>query len=201
MKNIHRITGIITSIFILSHLINHSMAWFGIEQHQKCLDTLRQVYRIPFIEGILIGCFLFQIFSGIKLLLTLRKKKDKNTYEKIQYYTGLAIAYFLIQHIPATIGQRLIYGFDTNFYFAAKVVNEKPWLYYFVPYYIMGVMAIGIHIANIHRHKISPKIGIKNATIHFYLITVFFALLTFIILFSLMGGRYDFSIPKDYNVF
>lgn len=201
MKQLHRITGIVVAVFILLHLFNHSMAWFGVEMHQKILDTFRSVYRIPIVEIILVGCFFFQAFSGIKLLLALRKKKDKTTYEKIQMYTGIALAYFIIQHIPATIGQRILHGFDTNFYFASRVVIQKPWLYYFVPYYFMGVVVIGLHIANVHRHKISDRIGAKKANLHFYAIVSFFVLLGIIILYSLMGGRFKIVIPEIYNVY
>jgi len=116
-------------------------------------------------------------------------------------YSGLVLGYFLLQHIPATIGQRFLYGFDTNFYFASRVVIQAPWLYYFVPYYFAGVVAVGLHIANVHRQKISLKVGAKVAQIHFYAILSFFILLAFIILFSLMGGRFDIVIPKEYNVY
>jgi succinate dehydrogenase/fumarate reductase cytochrome b subunit len=201
LKQLHRITGIIVAVFIILHLFNHSMAWFGVETHQKILDTFRSFYRIPIIEIILVSCFMFQIFSGIKLLLELRKKKDKTNYEKIQMFTGIALAYFIIQHIPATIGQRMLHGFDTNFYFASRVVIQKPWLYYFVPYYFIGVMVVGLHIANVHRHKISDKVGIKTANLHFYAILTFFVLLALIILYSLMGGRFEIVIPEIYNVY
>jgi len=201
MKRIHRITGIIVSVFIILHLFNHSMAWFGVDTHQKILETFRRFYRIPVIEIILVCCFVFQAVSGIKLFFVLRKKKEKTAYEKIQMYSGLVLGYFLLQHIPATIGQRFLYGFDTNFYFASRVVIQAPWLYYFVPYYFAGVVAVGLHIANVHRQKISLKVGTKVAQIHFYAILSFFILLAFIILFSLMGGRFDIVIPKEYNVY
>jgi succinate dehydrogenase/fumarate reductase cytochrome b subunit len=54
MKQLHRITGIIVAVFIILHLFNHSMAWFGVETHQKILDTFRSFYRIPIIEIILV---------------------------------------------------------------------------------------------------------------------------------------------------
>lgn len=201
MKRIHRITGIVVSVFIILHLFNHSMAWFGIATHQKILETFRQFYRIPIIEVILICCFAFQVGSGVKLFFELWKKKDKSTYEKIQMYSGILLGYFLLQHIPATIGQRLLYEYDTNFYFASRVVIQKPWLYYFVPYYFVGIVAVGLHIANVHREKIIVKIGSKLAQIHFYLILFSFIFLAFIILYSFMGGRFEIVIPKEYNVY
>ncbi len=201
MKQLHRITGIIVSVFIILHLFNHSMAWFGVDMHQKVLETLRQFYRIPPIEVILVSCFIFQAVSGIKLFFQLRKKKEKSKYEKLQMYSGLLIGLFLLQHIPATIGQRLLNGFDTNFYFASRVVIQEPLLYYFVPYYFAGIVAVGLHIANVHRHKIGPKVGSKAAQIHFYAILSLFIIVAFIILYSFMGGRFEIVIPNEYNVY
>ncbi|TAE30066.1 MAG: hypothetical protein EAZ91_11535 [Cytophagales bacterium] len=201
MKQLHRITGIIVSVFIALHLFNHAMAWFGVETHQELLETFRIFYRNTAIEITLVCCFAIQIISGVRLALALLKKRDKTRYERIQMYSGLVFAYFVLQHIPATIGQRLLHGFDTNFYFASRVVVQKPWLYYFVPYYFIGVSVIGLHIANVHQHKISPKVGESSAKIHFYLIVSFFVLLASIILYSLMGGRFDIVIPEEYNVY
>lgn len=201
MKQLHRITGIIVSVFIIVHLFNHSMAWFGIATHQRIMETLRQFYRIPVIEIVLVACFVFQGVSGVKLFLKLWKQKEKSKHEKIQMYSGIFLGYFLLQHIPATIGQRFIYGFDTNFYFASRVVIQTPWLYYFVPYYFAGIVVVGLHLANIHKKKISVIVGVKTAKIHFYAILLFFIVIAFIILFSLMGGRYNIEIPKQYNVY
>jgi hypothetical protein len=197
MKQLHRITGIIVSVFIVLHLFNHSMAWFGIDVHQRILETFRQVYRIPIIEIIIVACFIFQGISGIKLFWELRTKKEKSKYEKGQMYSGLILGLFLLQHIPATISQRLFYGFDTNFYFASRVVIEEPWLYYFVPYYFAGIVAIGWHIANVHRQKMTSIVGTKTAEIHFYAILSFFVLLSFIILYTFMGGRFDIIMPAE----
>lgn len=106
-KNLHRFSGIIVSVFVIAHLFNHTMAWFGIATHQQILDTLRIVYKQPVLEIILIGCFLFQAYSGVSLIVRLRNKEEKTIYEKLQIYSGVVLGLFIIQHISATIGQRV----------------------------------------------------------------------------------------------
>lgn len=201
MKRLHRITGIIVSVFIVLHLFNHAMAWFGADAHQQVLETLRKGYRIPAVEILLVGCFVFQAVSGVRLFWVLRNKPEKTRYERLQMYSGLLLGYFLLQHIPATIGQRFLYDFDTNFYFAARVVTQSPWLYYFVPYYAIGVVAVGLHIANVHSQKMRERIGEKAANVHFYAVLGAFVLLTAAILYALMGGRFAIVIPDVYNVY
>lgn len=201
MKQLHRITGIIVSIFIVAHLFNHAMAWFGIETHQSILESLRLVYRIPVIEFLLVLAFVFQAISGGIQFLKLRKQTHQPTFFKIKLYSGLILGLFILQHITATIGQRWYYEFDTNFYFASRVVLQSPALYYFIPYYFLGIMAFAAHIASVHREKIMPTVGVKTATIHFYLILMVFFTLALLILYIFTGNLYEIEIPAVYNVY
>jgi len=177
------------------------MAWFGVEMHQSILENLRMVYRIPIIEISLVSLFLFQAVSGIILFFKLRKKEGETPTEKLKMYSGLVLGLFIIQHVPATIGQRLLYEFDTNFYFGANVVNQSPLLYYFVPYYFLGIMSFATHIAAIHREKMIAMIGDKKSKIHFYIILGIFFLLAIVILYVFMEGRFEINIPDQYNVY
>lgn len=201
LKQIHRITGIVISVFIFAHLFNHLMAWNGIEMHQKILDALRVVYRNAFVEAILVSSFVFQSYSGVKLFFKLRSKESKTNAEKIQMYSGLILAMFIVPHIAAAIGQRLMYNLDTNFYFASRVVLQDPWKLFFIPYYFLGVLSFGIHIANIHKTKIASIAGDKKANIHFYTIVGFFTFIAITILYLLMGGHFEIQIPEHYNVY
>jgi hypothetical protein len=201
LKNLHRITGIIVSVFVFFHLFNHSMAWFGIATHQRILDTFRIVYRQPIVEVFLILCFLFQALSGVKLIFRLRKKEEKSVFEKVQIYSGVILGLFIIQHISATIGQRLYFKLDTNFYFASRVVLQNPIKWYFIPYYILGIMSFATHVANVHQHKMVSSIGERQAKVHFWVIISLFALVATLILFVFMGGRFEIVIPDKYLVY
>lgn len=200
-KNLHRITGIILSVFIVAHLFNHSMAWFGIETHREIMELFRRVYRQPIIEVILISAFLFQAYTGISLLFKLRKKDSLTIIEKLQFYSGITLAFFIIQHIAAVIGQRLYFQFDTNFYFAARVVLEYPINLFFVPYYFVGIVAFGIHVGAAHQKKISQFVRPNIAAFHFIIIVSTFVLIACIILYTFMGGRFPIKIPQQYEVY
>lgn len=199
MKNLHRISGIITSVFIAVHLTNHLIAWFGIESHQRFLEIARTVYQHPIVEPFLLFCFAFQAISGILLFFKLKKYPYKSITDKIQIYSGLILGIFLIQHISVSIGQRIINEIDTNFYFAANVVLKWPLKIYFIPYYFLGVFSLGLHIANTHRTKIYHYIGPSKAKIHFYIIITAFTTIAIIILYLLMGGHYPIEVPNQYQ--
>ena len=199
MKNLHRISGIIVSLFIAVHLSNHLIAWFGIENHQRFLDAARTIYQHPLIEPFLLFCFAFQSISGIILFFKLKKSAHTSTTDKIQMYSGLILGAFLLQHISVSVGQRIFTDLDTNFYFAANVVLEWPLKLYFIPYYFLGVISLGFHIANTHCIKISPHIGMTKAKVHFYIIITAFIAIAIIILYLLTGGHYPIEIPEQYK--
>ncbi len=201
MKNLHRITGILVSLFIVAHLGNHLIAISGIETHISVMNSLRVIYRNPIIEPILILAFAFQSISGIRLFYRLLKKKEKSTQDKIKMYSGVILAVFIINHIAATIGQRLYFELDTNFYFAARVVLQDPFYYFFIPYYFLGIMAFGVHLAVVHRDKVSNYISPHQARIHYYGIIGLFLLISIMILLIFTGSFYDIRIPKVYNVY
>lgn len=131
----HRITGIIIAVFVSAHLFNHAMAWFGIETHREIMEALRKIYRQPVIEVLLVVGFGFQVYSGLRQVKNLKKKNAITFNERIQIYSGVVVAFFIVQHIPAVLFQRVYFTLDTDFYFAARVVLEAPFQFYFVPYY------------------------------------------------------------------
>lgn len=198
MKQLHRITGIIVSIFIGAHLINHCLAVGGIETHTSALEALRKVYRIPVIEILLISSFLFQAISGVTLFTRLRKKEAKTSREQVSMYSGLVLGCFILQHIGATLDQRLFLELDTNFYFASAVLHQSPLLFYFFPYYFAGIMSLGLHVTSIHREKVEKLIGSGKARIHWVvMLSLFFGISIFILL--IFGGAFfEIEIPAEY---
>lgn len=201
MKSLHRITGIIVSIFIVAHLGNHLMAIYGIETHIKVMKSLRAIYRNPFVEPILIIAFVFQSISGVRLFFSLCKREHKSPQDKIKMYSGILLALFIINHIVATIGQRYYFELDTNFYFAARVVVQDPLYYFFIPYYFFGVISFGVHLAAVHREKVSNYISPHQARIHYYGIIGLFLLISIMILLVFTGSFYEIRIPEVYNIY
>lgn len=201
LTSIHRITGIIIAVFTFAHLFNHAMAWFGVETHREIMETFRIVYRQPFVELLLIACFGFQVYSGIRQVIYVRKQTSLALNECLQLYSGLVFAYFIVQHIPAILFQRAYFKLNTNFYFAARVVMEAPFKFYFVPYYFLGIMAFGLHIAATHHKKMTALSNSKQADLQAIFIIFIAFMIAVLILYVFMGGHFSIVIPKEYNVY
>lgn len=118
------------------------------------MDQFRLVYRHPDVETLLLLVVLFQIVTGIRLIY----KRDAQTIaEKIQVYSGLYLSFFLIAHVGAVLSGRYIEHLDTNFYFAAAGLNYYPATFIFIPYYLLAVASIGLHVSAIHYLKTKSK--------------------------------------------
>lgn len=157
LKTLHYFSGLTLSIFIGLHLFNHFCSLAGIASHIAVMETLRKFYRNPFIETIIIAAVVVQMISG----LTLARKKRKftlNGFAKLQVWTGLYLAFFLLIHVSAVMAGRHLLHVDTNFYFAAAGLNSFPLALFFVPYYGLSVVSVFGHIAAIHsknmRHSV-----------------------------------------------
>ena len=162
MKKVHFISGIILSIFVTIHLLNHLAAVQSISTHMEVMNVLRRIYQHPLIEPFLLFAVFVQIISGIKLVLN-RGWKQTERYNKLHVYSGIYLGFFLLMHTSATLIGRFVLLVDTNFYYGAMVVNAKPYLFFYIPYYFFGAFSFFVHIACIIRIKSIRKVGIQKA--------------------------------------
>lgn len=188
--NAHRALGLILIVFIVAHLGNHMALFWGVKQHLAVQEILRQVYRNPVFEFLLLLGFATQLFLGMKILL--KRGWPQRFWPRLQLLSGVAIVFFLIQHIGAVLYTRVFWpSIDTNIYWAASVVSGFPFALYFIPYYIIGFAALFAHIAAfIALRKQRRKLA--------SLIVVFGAVLSATFVAALSGVFYSIDLPPPY---
>lgn len=186
IKLVHRISGIMVSIFIALHLFNHLWGILGAERHIAMMDTLRIVYRNIFAEVILLTAITIQLLSGVKLLKN-SPKSVKTGFEKLQIYTGAYLLFFLTVHLAAVLGARYFLQMDTNFYFGVSGINTFPLNLFFIPYYGLAIMALFGHFASINR-KHAKKIVATGL------------MLTIVLFYGFTNGFKGVEIPKSYDL-
>lgn len=155
LTRLHRLNAGVLGLFLILHFANHAVLLIGRDSHLSVMKSLRQVYRVGFIEYPLFALFAAQIVLG--LLLVLKRGKPKGFWSWAQVASGLYIGFFLLQHLGAIIAARISYTFETTTYFAAAVVSAEPFAWYFIPYYVLGVAAVFTHIAAAARFAIWPE--------------------------------------------
>lgn len=153
IKRWHYCAGIILSVFIAFHLLNQLFSLAGPEAHIRLMALIRKVYRHPVVETILLTAVVTQLVTGITMLFG---KSRKTPAEKIQVCSGIYLSFFLLFHVGAVLYGRAVH-LDTNFYFAAAGLNYFPASLFFIPYYVLAVSAISLHVAAIHYLKTGSK--------------------------------------------
>ena len=199
MKQLHFYSGILLALFIAFHLLNHLMSLGGADAHLQFMHTLRQVYRFPVVEVILLLAVAAQIFSGLRMYWPLRKAKMDFWYT-LKIRTGLYLAFFFLLHVMAVLAGRTLLELDTNLYFGAAGLNSFPLLLFFVPYYGLAVFSFFGHIAANHRYRMRRKVLGMSPLTQSQLIIGLGILTVFLLMFGLTNGFQGLAIPAEYGV-
>ncbi len=199
MKRIHHISGIIITIFIGLHLLNHSISVLSIADHIQFMDKCRVFYRNTMIETILLGAILVQIVSGIQLFFS-KKSTVIGSFEKLQIWTGLYLVFFFVIHVGAILMGRYILELDTNIYFGIAGLNTFPFNIFFIPYYALAILSFFGHIASIHFQKMNNNVFGLTVEQQSKLIVCKGIVLACIILYGLTNGFQGVEIPVEYHV-
>lgn len=144
LSRAHRLNAAALGLFLALHLGNHLALFGGVEAHGALQDTLRPLYRATLVEPALLALFAIQIGLGVVLA---RRRGLGRGWAAAQVASGLYLAVFLLQHVPAVLAARAATPpTDTDARFAAAVLQGWPALY-FAPYYALAVAALATHIA------------------------------------------------------
>lgn len=197
-KKIHYLTGITLTVFIGFHLINHLIGLFGVEKHIEWMDIMRTFYRNPIIESLLMLAVIAQIVTGIQLFRQKRKRANV-FFEKLQIWSGLYLAFFLLIHVSAVITGRYVLELDTNIYFGAAGLNIFPLNLFFIPYYALAICSFFGHIAAIHSQKMKQSIFGFTPHQQSKIILIKGIVITLIIFYALTNGFSGLDIPIEYR--
>lgn len=164
----------------------------------EVMDNLRIVYRNIVVETILLLAVGVQIVSGIKLFFT--TKKSGSFFRKLQIWSGLYLAFFLVMHVSAILVGRFVLEVDTNFYYGAAGLNIFPLMLFFVPYYGLAILSFFGHIAGIHFMKMRQDVFGMSPKKQSHLILGIGVLVMIAIFFGMTNGFEGFEIPEEYGV-
>lgn len=143
--NMHKLNAIVLGSLIAVHLVSHPFLLVSPQSHIAVMNTLRVIFRSDRIEPLLFAGLLVHL--GLGLALIVKQGRPQGLWAWAQGLFWLYCIVFLAQHVSAVIHARANLDFDTNIWFAASSVSERPFLLYVAPYYMLAVMAVFTHIA------------------------------------------------------
>lgn len=152
-RTLHRITGGLIALFLVSHLAIHLFALAGPDAHNGALRSVQWIYRSTIIEPLLIAALLFQVGLGIRLAIRRWREPGKSGWAKLQLASGLYLAYFILNHTTAALYTRYGAGLDTNFWWVSGPLLHPKMAWWFYPYYACAVLAVGAHLGSIFHFR------------------------------------------------
>lgn len=196
VRYLHRLSATLLAAFLILHLTNHIVGLAGQDEHIRFMAAIRPVYRNAAVEPVLLALLLFQIGSGVAMVVRgWRARRGRVAW--LQAISGLYLAGFILNHVVAVLVGRLALGLDTDFRFAAAGMHVTPRQWLFVPYYWLGVAALLTHVGCAiywSLHERSPRLGrLALGGLAFTGV-----LLGGVIVAALAGALYPVDIPARY---
>jgi succinate dehydrogenase / fumarate reductase cytochrome b subunit len=152
-KSIMAASGLLLSLFLLTHLLGNSVSFFGREAYNAYAEKLHSLGALVYIfEAGLLTLFIIHILTGIILYLeNLQARPSRyavNTSEggrswgsRTMPYTGIIIFVFIMVHL-------LNFHFTDKSVSTADLVREllsRPGLAIF---YIFSLLAVALHLSH-----------------------------------------------------
>jgi hypothetical protein len=163
----HGISAALIACFVLFHLTNHLLAWWGPAVHEAVMHIGRGVYRSAFVEPVLIALLLFQITSGLRLAWRW-SAQPADWYRAFQIGSGVYLAAFVITHLnSALVSARWVRGSETDWAWASGAPEGliyDSWNIRLLPHYAFGVFFVLSHLASGLRqilivHRVDARIA------------------------------------------
>lgn len=194
IRTVHRITGAMLALFVFTHLAVHLTALVGAEAHLATLATVQAAYRNPVVEPLLLVAILLQTAAGLTLAVRGWRGSKGDGWARLQLWSGLVLACFLLNHTGAALYTRYGAGLETNFWWASGTLAHETARYWFYPYYTLGVMAVFAHIA-VALHYRSGNAGRAQAVL------AGGAAVTVAILLAFGGWLYPVTLKPEYRAY
>jgi len=199
LRKAHRINATALAGFIVIHMATHVSGLWGIEAYNAVQSALRSVYRLPPLEAALLVSITAQLGLGMTLLvMRLRRGRPRGFWSWLQVLSGGAFFIFMAQHLYSFAMARVYFELDTTFYWPASVMSGPWFIYYFWPYYMLGVFALFAHAAAGVRFALIDKGAERAAQRSAIALLVTGAGLAVIIPPIIAGAFYPIDLPQEW---
>jgi hypothetical protein len=140
-----------------------------------------------------------QVMSGIRLWIS-KRKSVTTTFDRLQLWSGMYMAFFFLIHISAVLVGRFLLHLDTNFYFGVAGLNTFPLSLFFIPYYSLAIISFFVHLAMVHAKRMQWNVLRLTPRQQAKAMMILGVFLTIIILYGLTNGFKGVEIPEDYQL-
>lgn len=196
LKKLHGWSAWLLMTFALLHLVNHLIGLAGVEAHIAVMSSLREVYRVPVVETVLLASVALQACSGL-LLVVRGWRQRRGLVPWMQAGSGTYLAFFLLNHVGAVMYGRMVMNLDTNIHFAAAGFFAHPFQFFFAPYYFLAVWMLFIHLGCAAYWRVQDRSELVRV-LAVGLPAGMGLAISLLILLVLSGTLHPFNVPAKY---
>jgi hypothetical protein len=157
--------SLIVVLFLAAHLVNHAAGLWSGMAHLSVMKAVRQVYRAPVIEPLVLALVAFQIASGA-ILVRRRLRTPSDIFGTLQSMTGVYVGIYFLAHLTAVFSARYA-GTDTDWNWLTN--HDRSMLaslsglrligqYWFGPVAIATHLGCGLRMV-LREHAVPPRIA------------------------------------------
>ena len=197
-RRVHGWLAAVLVLFLVLHFATHLAGLAGIETYNAAQAAMRRIYRAPLVEPLLVAAILAQMAIGARLLWALWRRGPRGGWQWAQLLSGAGILFFLAQHLPSFAVARFAFARDTTFYWPASVMQDVPLLLYFTPYYLVGVLALFVHLGCAVRLRLLKHGARLPAQVAGWGFGIAGAGIGIVIVLMLLGAFYAIDLPAEW---
>jgi succinate dehydrogenase/fumarate reductase cytochrome b subunit len=142
ISKLQAVSGLIFSLYLTAHLLNHIIALAGRTVYDKYYAAVSRVYHHPYVEiPLILVVPSFHMILGIKQAIS--RKGTPNTLTRVFRYCGYGLVLIYFGHVFYTRGQTIFYGKDQGFESVSYTLSNPLLKHGFFVYYAL-LAAAGI---------------------------------------------------------
>lgn len=196
LRRFHRFSAFAIAAYLILHLSNHIVGLAGQQYHQDFMVAIRPIYRNPVVEPLLLVFLLFQIGSGMTMVVRSWRTR-RGWVAWAQALSGAYLAVFLLNHVISVFIGRYALSLDTDFRFAAAGMHVSPFEWFFAPYYFLSIAALFTHVGCAFYWQLHSN-NLRAARIGLFAFSAGGMIFGIAMVASLGGVLYPVDIPDAY---
>ncbi|GJL93270.1 hypothetical protein [Hyphococcus sp.] len=164
MKHLHRAAALILSVFVLAHIGNHVAGVFSLEVYFRYLTAVRQIYRHPIGEPILIGLIIIQMITGLAITVgAFQRRERRKLHSWIEIIAAWLFFLFITIHLASIAVTRFYFEMETDFLWVATMMRPSLLQPYIIAFHFLGIVVVTTHMGIGFRYLLTaiglPRLG------------------------------------------
>lgn len=162
VKNLHRASALILSVFVLAHIGNHVAGVFGLEAYFRYLTAVRQIYRHPIGEPILLGLIIIQMITGIAITIAAFQLRERRKFLSwIEIVAAWLFFLFITIHLASIAVTRFYFELETDFLWVATMMRPGTLQPYVIAFHFLGIVVVTAHMGIGFRYLLTA-VGLRR---------------------------------------